>query len=306
LFIEIRQIKIKQSRVEVDAHVARRGLLLVYDCKVFGDTSINVDEVISPRFLFVSTSAFRTEPNINITNNFKTKNEMTKTFRFIGMALMAVLVGASLAACSSDDDSSGSGTNVSSSAQKFIGYWTTNGGGNSEYLEYMAFFPDGTCSAGAHSNWHTSGGGLSSAWSFDDQNNVLTSTMTLHSYINGYPLQFNTVIWLDDKNFTCVMTGYDYAVTAKLGTKGEYTKAVIESFKWVSEKDGTALPSNGWWSTNSDTAYVSTFSVSTSLGSSGQKPIGVVELHNPTNKDFYLTYKKNDAKTADKYMRAKE
>jgi len=31
---------------------------------VFADTSISVDEVISPRFLFVSIQALRTEPNI--------------------------------------------------------------------------------------------------------------------------------------------------------------------------------------------------------------------------------------------------
>ena len=34
----------------------RRGLLLVYDAMVFGDTSESVDEVISPRFLFLSFS----------------------------------------------------------------------------------------------------------------------------------------------------------------------------------------------------------------------------------------------------------
>ena len=32
-----------------------RGLLLVYDCMVFGDTSESVDEVISPRFFIVLT-----------------------------------------------------------------------------------------------------------------------------------------------------------------------------------------------------------------------------------------------------------
>ena len=31
----------------------RRGLLLVYVAMVFGDTSISVDEVISPRFFIV-------------------------------------------------------------------------------------------------------------------------------------------------------------------------------------------------------------------------------------------------------------
>ncbi len=35
----------KQSRVKVNAHAGWRGLLLVYDCMVFGDTSESVDEV---------------------------------------------------------------------------------------------------------------------------------------------------------------------------------------------------------------------------------------------------------------------
>lgn len=38
-----------------------RGLLLVYDAMVFGDTSISVDEVISPRFLFVYAKLKRTK-----------------------------------------------------------------------------------------------------------------------------------------------------------------------------------------------------------------------------------------------------
>ena len=42
----------KQSRVEAGAHAMWRGLLLVYDCMVFGDTSESVDEVISPRFFY--------------------------------------------------------------------------------------------------------------------------------------------------------------------------------------------------------------------------------------------------------------
>ena len=45
----------KQSRVEAGAHAMWRGLLLVYDCMVFGDTSESVDEVISPRFFIVLT-----------------------------------------------------------------------------------------------------------------------------------------------------------------------------------------------------------------------------------------------------------
>jgi len=37
---------------------------------------------------------------------------MTKTFRFIGMALMTVLIGVSLAACSDDDDDIGDISNI--------------------------------------------------------------------------------------------------------------------------------------------------------------------------------------------------
>lgn len=40
----------------MDAHARRRGLLLVYGAMVFGDTSNNVDEVNSPRFLFLSNN----------------------------------------------------------------------------------------------------------------------------------------------------------------------------------------------------------------------------------------------------------
>ena len=41
------------TRVKVDAHVVRRGLLLVNVYMVFGDTSDSVDEVICPRFFVV-------------------------------------------------------------------------------------------------------------------------------------------------------------------------------------------------------------------------------------------------------------
>ncbi len=41
----------KLSRVEVDAHELYRGLLLVYDSMVFGDTSESVDEVLVHAFL---------------------------------------------------------------------------------------------------------------------------------------------------------------------------------------------------------------------------------------------------------------
>ena len=48
--------KIKEaSRVKVEHSRHWRGLLLVYDAMVFGDTSESVDEVISPRF-FLSPS----------------------------------------------------------------------------------------------------------------------------------------------------------------------------------------------------------------------------------------------------------
>ena len=43
----------EHTRVKVNVHVARRGLLLVEVCKVFGDTWESVDEVNCPRFLFV-------------------------------------------------------------------------------------------------------------------------------------------------------------------------------------------------------------------------------------------------------------
>ena len=45
---------------------------------VFGDTSDNVDEVISPRFLFLSTSAPWTDIYNN--NQFKTKNNEKDLF----------------------------------------------------------------------------------------------------------------------------------------------------------------------------------------------------------------------------------
>lgn len=40
--------------------VYRRGLLLVYSCMVFGDTSESIDEVMSPRFFIVYTPSLRT------------------------------------------------------------------------------------------------------------------------------------------------------------------------------------------------------------------------------------------------------
>ena len=43
----------------------RRGLLPVYDSMVFADTSESVDEVISPRFLFVSVFDRKIKHNYN-------------------------------------------------------------------------------------------------------------------------------------------------------------------------------------------------------------------------------------------------
>ena len=37
--------------MKVNAHGVSVGFLLVYECMVFGDTSDNIDEVFSPRFL---------------------------------------------------------------------------------------------------------------------------------------------------------------------------------------------------------------------------------------------------------------
>ena len=43
----------KQPRVKVNAHVIIwRGLLLIYGCMVFGDTSESVDEVLVRAFCF--------------------------------------------------------------------------------------------------------------------------------------------------------------------------------------------------------------------------------------------------------------
>jgi len=54
---------------------------------------------------------------------------MTKTFRFIGMVLMAVLVSVSFAACSDDDDDS--------ATSAIIGKWYWDGE-NGEYLVFKS------------------------------------------------------------------------------------------------------------------------------------------------------------------------
>lgn len=61
----------KQSRVKVNAHVSYGvGFYSFMTAMVFGDTSESVDEVISPRFLFVYT--LNTFGLIKISNhNFK-------------------------------------------------------------------------------------------------------------------------------------------------------------------------------------------------------------------------------------------
>jgi hypothetical protein len=59
-----------------DAHVTRRGLLLVNGRKVFGDTAGDVDEVISPRFFFCLLASIWAEETINIQSN-NSKNETT-------------------------------------------------------------------------------------------------------------------------------------------------------------------------------------------------------------------------------------
>jgi len=56
---------------------------------------------------------------------------MTKTFRFLGMVLMAVLIGAGLTACSDDDDVS---------ASDIVGKWYMEG--EDDY--YIVFSSDGT------------------------------------------------------------------------------------------------------------------------------------------------------------------
>ena len=49
----------KQSRVKVNAHVISwRGLLLIYDCAVFGDTSENIDRVLVRAFCLSTPQIF--------------------------------------------------------------------------------------------------------------------------------------------------------------------------------------------------------------------------------------------------------
>ena len=50
----------KHPRVKVDAYGISVGFYSYMDVKVFGDTSENVDEAKSPRFLFVYTSVLWT------------------------------------------------------------------------------------------------------------------------------------------------------------------------------------------------------------------------------------------------------
>ena len=59
--------------------VYRRGLLLVYSCMVFGDTSESIDEVMSPRFFIVYTELSDLLTKTNITYKTCTHYEQ-KTF----------------------------------------------------------------------------------------------------------------------------------------------------------------------------------------------------------------------------------
>jgi len=60
-----------QSRVKVDAHVIQwRGLLLIYDCMVFGDTKESVDEVLvrAPFFCLLSSNGLLNKKLTSIFN----------------------------------------------------------------------------------------------------------------------------------------------------------------------------------------------------------------------------------------------
>lgn len=78
----------------------RRGLLLVYEAQVFGDTIRSVDAVISPRFFFClhskCTGLYQT-----IYSHYKIKNMNIKKY---WMMLAIALVGLCTISCSGDDD----------------------------------------------------------------------------------------------------------------------------------------------------------------------------------------------------------
>jgi len=96
---------------------------------------------------------------------------MTKTFRFIGMVLMAVLVSVSFAACGGNDDGVEDAieNNLSNDAKNFVGFWSMSGNNNASHLDYVCFFPNGECTAGGDYNWGIRGG---SSWTYDSSTGI--------------------------------------------------------------------------------------------------------------------------------------
>jgi len=98
---------------------------------------------------------------------------MTKTFRFIGMALMAVLVSMGFAACSDDDDNIGNVSDIygtwetthSEGWEKVDGKiddewdWDASKSSNTDYLDRFVFTEDGevTMYYWSGSRWYSDG-----------------------------------------------------------------------------------------------------------------------------------------------------
>lgn len=212
---------------------------------------------------------------------------MTKTYRFIGMVLVAVLICICFAACGGDDDSEdeeSTKNNLSTAANKFIGYWHITGTGPMQYIDGVAFFPDGKCFATKPtvSDWSiTEEDTEPSSWTYNDKTGVLATSIIMEYRYRGVVevVSFQWQITLsDDNNWAGVTLGDGYACSAQRGTKGLYTEAAVFTYTWVSEKDGTSFNykgKRGKFSTNVDNDSTYQWGGST--------------LHNPTSSDFYLT-----------------
>ena len=109
----------KQPRVKVNAHVVLwRGLLLVYGCTVFGDTSESMDEVLVHAFFFCLCSRiFRTIKTNNLYLNFNSKNMKTIS-KFLAM-LLFVVSSFGFASCSEDDDNGGNGGGITINGESY-------------------------------------------------------------------------------------------------------------------------------------------------------------------------------------------
>jgi len=74
---------------------------------------------------------------------------MTKTFRFIGMVLMAVLVSVSFAACSDDDDDDNS---IPTAAQMLNTTWKGSGNAWNGYSATVTFNSNSSCTVKVYDN----------------------------------------------------------------------------------------------------------------------------------------------------------